>query len=163
MATNNATNTVPLLQNGQLLIGSFGTNPIANTLIAGAGISIINAPGSITISAASGGFTTVDGVLGAYTLAPSTQYITDFGALLTYTLPSIAAVGDTYRIIGKSPFGWTVRQNIGQEINVGDFATTVGLAGSVSSNNTWDCITIVCVTANTTFASYGAQGNLTVI
>jgi len=164
MATNNATNTVPLLLNGQLLIGSAGSNPSANTLIAGPGITILNTPGNIEISAGgAGGFSTVDAVLGAYTLSSSTQYITDFGAPLTYTLPAIAAVGDTYRIIGKSTFGWTVAQNIGQQINVGDLATTVGLGGSVSSNNPFDCITIVCVTANTEFVSYGVQGNLTVI
>lgn len=164
MSTNNATNTVPLLQNGQLLIGVAGANPVANTLTAGPGITVTNTPGNVEVSSSgSGGFATVDANAGAFTLQPATQYITDFAGLVTYTLPAGAAFGDTYKIIGKSISGWTIHQNAGQQINVGDFATAIGIAGSVSSNNNFDCITLVCVHASDEFVAYGVQGNLTVI
>lgn len=162
MASNNATNTVPLTQDGQLLIGIAGDNPTANTLTAGAGITILNAPGSITISAGDGGFATVDAILANYTLAPSTQYITNRAGVVTYTLPAVAAVGDTYRIIGNTASGWVVSQNIGQTINVGDIPTTTGLAGQMASTLPSNCTTIVCTVANTTFTTYATQGILNV-
>lgn len=43
------------LQDGQLIIGQTGSLPVAANLTAGQGISIVNAPGSITISAQPGG------------------------------------------------------------------------------------------------------------
>ncbi|MDQ0564130.1 hypothetical protein QO004_005948 [Rhizobium mesoamericanum] len=41
------------LENGELIIGSTGNAPVAQTITAGSGITITNAPGSITISASS--------------------------------------------------------------------------------------------------------------
>jgi hypothetical protein len=48
----NGTNpvTTTTLTDGQLLIGSTGNNPVANTLTAGTGVTITNAPGAITIA-----------------------------------------------------------------------------------------------------------------
>ena len=49
------TNAVELLgplTDGQLLIGNTGSSPTLSTLTAGAGVTILNAPGSITLSAA---------------------------------------------------------------------------------------------------------------
>jgi len=42
--------TTLTLNNGQLLIGSTGSNPVPNTLTAGTGVTITNGPGSITIA-----------------------------------------------------------------------------------------------------------------
>ncbi|MFZ0796628.1 MAG: hypothetical protein WCA13_00465 [Terriglobales bacterium] len=47
--------STPAPTNGQILIGSTGNAPVLGTLTAGSNISITNAPGSVTISAASGG------------------------------------------------------------------------------------------------------------
>jgi len=51
--------STPAPANGQILIGSTGKAPVLGTLTAGQNISITNAPGSVTISAASGGVTTL--------------------------------------------------------------------------------------------------------
>lgn len=164
MATNNSCNQPELTTNGQLLIGSTGVNPVATTLTAGVGITIANGAGSITVSGTgAGGFATVDQAGAAVTMAASTQYIADNAGLVTLTLPAVAAIGDTYRIIGKGAGGWTMAQQAGQTTHMGNVATTAGAGGSLSSSNQWDGITIVCVTANTTFAVYGAQGNITVV
>lgn len=164
MATNNATNQPELTLNGQLLIGSTGVNPAAATLTAGTGITITNAAGSITLASTGGGLTTVDETLvGPTTMAVNTQYIADNGALVTLTLPAAAALGDTFRIIGKGAGGWLMAQQAGQTTHFGNVATTAGAGGSIASSNQWDGLTVVCVTANTTFAVYGAQGNLTVV
>ncbi len=53
-ASKNLVSTAALT-NGQILIGSTGAAPVAATLTAGAGIGIVNAAGSITISATAGG------------------------------------------------------------------------------------------------------------
>jgi hypothetical protein len=149
-----------LVSNGQLLIGSVGVNPVAATLTAGTGITITNGAGSITVTSSGGGLSTVDQTGASVTMAVNTQYIADNAGLVTLTLPAAAALGDTFRIIGKGAGGWLVQAGGGQTVHVGNVASSA--AGSVASTNQWDGITIVCVTANTTFASYGLQGNLTV-
>lgn len=50
MATVNATQTPQLTTNGQLIIGSTSAVPVAATLTAGAGITVTNGAGSITIA-----------------------------------------------------------------------------------------------------------------
>jgi len=50
MTTNNSWNSPNITGNGQLLIGSNSSRPVAGTLTPGTGISIVNNPGSITIS-----------------------------------------------------------------------------------------------------------------
>ena len=45
------------LTNGQILVGSTGAGPVAQTLTAGAGVSITNTAGTITLKAAPGGST----------------------------------------------------------------------------------------------------------
>lgn len=52
--------TAPSLTDGQLLIGNTGNPPTASTLTAGAGVTIVNAPGAITISSSSAVGTMVD-------------------------------------------------------------------------------------------------------
>ena len=97
-------------------------------------------------------------------LAVNNGYITDNGAtLVTYTLPVTAAVGAIFEIAGKSAGGWIIAQNASQVIHMGNQTTTVGTGGSIASTNQWDCVRLVCVTANTTFAVLSAAGNLTII
>lgn len=52
-ASYGGTGTSSTPQNGQILIGSYGSYAVAN-LTAGSGVSIVNGPGSITISATGG-------------------------------------------------------------------------------------------------------------
>ena len=151
------------LTNGQLIIGSTGAIPVAATLSAGTGVSITNAAGSITIASTGGGFSTVDQTTTPVTMVASTQYIADNAGLVTLTLPAVAALGDTFRIIGKGAGGWIMGQAVGQTCHVGNQATTAGVGGSIASTNQWDVITIICVTANTTFSVQANQGNLTIV
>lgn len=152
------------LTNGQLLIGSTGATPVAATLSAGAGISIANAAGSITISGTGSGigWTEVTGTTQA--MAADSAYVANNAGLVTLTLPATAAFGTAIVVLGKGAGGWSIAQNAGQTIHVGSMASTVGVGGSVSSTNQWDSISLICVTANTTWSIYGApQGNLTIV
>ena len=154
------------MTNGQIIIGSTGATPLAASLTAGVGVVITPGAGSITISSTGGGgFATVIQNTNAVTMAKSTQYVMTNGAVqVVLTLPAVAAVGDTYRIIGTagSTGGWQVAEAAGQTIHFGT-STCTTTTGTLTSTNANNQITIVCTTANTTFECYGAQGNITVV
>jgi hypothetical protein len=87
----------------------------------------------------------------------------DGATLITATLPTTAALGTEFKIVGKAAGLWTIAQNSGQSIVFGSSTTTVGTGGSLSSTLAADCVSVVCTTANTTFTVYNAIGNLTVV
>lgn len=163
MATNNATNTDDLTTDGQVLIGATGGNAKAALLTAGTGISVTNGSGSITIASTAGGLSWVDQTSSAVTLAANTAYVTDNGlTLVTYTLPTTAALGDIFGIVGKSTGLWTLVQQTGQSVVFGSATTTV-TSGSLTSTNTGDCVFFVCTTADTIFTVYSVIGNITYV
>lgn len=148
---------------GQLLIGKTSTNNYTlTTLTAGSGISITNGSGSISI-AASGGFTWNDQTTTPLSAAVNNGYIMDAGAsLITATLPATAALGSIISFVGKATGLYTIAQNSGQTIHYGNQNTTTGVAGSLTSTNQYDCIELICVTANTDFVVRSSVGNFTV-
>lgn len=88
------------LTNGQLLVGSTGSTPVATALTAGTGISITNAAGSITI--ASSGSTAQVTKTANYTIltSDSTIFTDSSGGAFTLTLPSPTTIaGKIFRII----------------------------------------------------------------
>lgn len=156
---------VPVLSatmtNGQLIIGSTGATPAANTLTAGVGVSITNGAGTITVATSAVGTTWTDQTTTPVTLAVNNGYIADNAGLVTLNIPATAAVGSEFTISGKGAGGWLLQANTGQTIHLGN--QTTSSAGSLASTNQWDCIKIVCVTANTVFNTLYAVGNLTVV
>ncbi len=96
-------------------------------------------------------------------MAVSNGYILNNAALVTATLPATAAVGDVMEIVGKGAGGWRLAQNAGQTVHFGNQNTTTGAGGSLSSTNRYDCIAIICTTANTDFVIKSSIGNLTVV
>lgn len=144
------------LTNGQIIIGSTGGTPTPATLTAGSGISISNGAGSITISGTGSGigWTEVTGT--SQTMTADSGWITNNAGLVTLTLPATAAVGTAISVIGKGAGGWTIAQNVGQNVQVGNVSSTVGAGGSVSSSNRYDSLDLICTTANTTWTALGA-------
>lgn len=151
-----------VLSDGQLLIGDTGAAPVAATLTAGAGISILNAAGSITI-AATGGASWINVTGAAQSMAADAAYIANNAALITFTLPATAAQGTEISIAGFGAGGWTIAQNAGQLINFGNVATTAGVGGSLASTNRYDQIELLCVVADTEWVVRNSVGNLTVV
>ncbi len=97
------------------------------------------------------------------TLAPNTLYVVNSATpFVNLILPATAAVGDTYKIVGKSSGLWAVVQLAGQTIHYGTSTTTTGAGGNLISTDANDCIEITCTIADTDFAAYGGQGILTV-
>lgn len=165
MATNNAWNTPALTTNGQLLIGSTGVNPVAATLTAGTNIAITNGAGSITVAASGAGSFTWSVIASTtQTIVPFNGYFANTGTLLTFTLPTTSAVGDSFRIAGLGSGGWKIAQNAGQFIHMGSSITTSGVGGSLASTNQFDAINLVCFSANAGWIVVdGPQGNITVV
>jgi hypothetical protein len=149
------------LTNGQLIIGSTGNPAVAANLTASTGITITNGAGSITI-ASNGANPWVDETGASVTMAVNTGYTSDDGAsLVTFTLPTTAAIGDWVEINGKGSGGWTIVYGTSQQIHFGNQASTV-TSGSISSTNQFDCVRLRCITANNIFTVVSAVGNLTV-
>lgn len=151
-----------VLTNGQLLVGSTGSDPQAASITAGTGISVTPGAGSITIANTAAGFTWNDTTGTSATLAAANGYVADNASLVTLTLPTTAALGDTYTVLGKGAGGWLVQATTGQTMHLGNAVTTI-TTGSLASTNQWDSLTITCVTANTTFTAYAVTGNITVV
>ncbi len=120
--------------------------------------------GYISYGVPSGGGMTWNNVVTAtQAMAVGNGYVTnDTSSLVTYTLPATAAVGQIVDVVGNSSGGWVISQAAGQNIQIGSVSSTVGTGGSVASGNRYDCVSLICTVANTTFVSKSAVGNLTI-
>ncbi len=151
------------LDDGELLIGSTGSSCVKTALTPGAGISITNGPGSITIASSDAGVTWQVVTGSTQAIVSQNAYIAANATLTTFTLPVTAAVGDTFIVTGKVvATGWKIEQNSGQTIYFGDSQTTTGTGGSLRAVGTRDDVEIVCVTADTDFQVVSSVGNVTI-
>lgn len=150
------------MTNGQVVIGSTGATPVAATITAGTGITITNAAGAITISGGGSGYTWTEVTTTSDNMAINNGYIANNASTVTLTLPVTAVVGSTVTVQGKGAGGWSIAQNAGQTIHFGNVDTTTGVGGSLSSNNRYDSVELICITADTDWAVLtGPQGSLT--
>jgi hypothetical protein len=95
--------------------------------------------------------------------AANTRYAANNAALVTITLPTVAAVGDEIQIVGKGAGLFRIAQSTGQQVRFGDLSTTSGATGRIDSTLQYDSIKLVCITANSEFSVIGSQGNLDVV
>ena len=158
-------NFVGPLVDGEVLVGATGSDPVPATITAGTNVTVVNGPGTITISSfppGSLGWTEVTGT--TQQMAAENGYIANNAGLVTLTLPVTAAVGTLISVIGKGAGGWSIAQNGGQQIHVGSLSSTVGVGGSVASSNQFDSVDLICITADTVWAVRGGpQGALTIV
>ena len=114
-AGSGAFGAVGPLTNGQLVIGSTGAAPQAQTLTAGPGIVVTNGPGSITVSAASGSTTGLYGpVMSGRPTAATTGLVnwlnqgtstsTDSAVGLSLNVPAGTTVSGLYRSAPTAPY-----------------------------------------------------------
>ena len=146
---------------GQLLIGSNGDFAKA-TLTAGSGVTIANAPGSITISAAGGSgtvtsvsVTTANGVSGTVATSTTTPAISlTLGAITPTTVNAVTLSGSStpaLAVTGTSAISGT---------NTGD--QTITLTGGVTGSGTGSFAATVVTNANLT-GDVTSTGNATAI
>jgi len=150
--------------NGEIPIGSTGADPVIATITAGAGINIANAAGSITITNSGGSvvaWTEVTGTTQA--MVADNGYILNNAALVTATMPVTSSIGDIISVVGKGAGQWLIAQNAGQTIHFISTDTTTGAGGSLASTQRYDCVEMVCVTADTDFVVKNSSGNITIV
>lgn len=75
-------------------------------------------------------------------------YITDTSTV-TITLPAIAAAGSFVSIAGTGAGGWVLQPSSGQTIQ----ALTQTASASITSAERYDCISVLCTVANTTWVA----------
>jgi hypothetical protein len=157
-----ALNEVGPLTNGQLLIGSTGATPVAASLTStGGSVTITQGAGSINLEAVGGAGLTWSVVTAATaTLAAGEGIFCNRGAGVTVSLPTSAAVGDTYQVYAMNAGGFVINYGTGQSIRIGTTVTTV-TSGTLSSVNIGDFVEIICNVADTGFIASVKQGNLT--
>jgi hypothetical protein len=97
------------------------------------------------------------------TAAVNTRYSANNAALVTITLPTVAALGDEIQIVGKGAGLFRIAQSAGQQIRFGDLSTTSGATGRIDATSQYDSLTLICITANTEFSVIASQGNLDVV
>jgi hypothetical protein len=133
------------------------------TITAGAGIVVTPTANTITITNSGGGgvFLWTEITAASASMAVNMGYIANRATLVTLTLPATAAIGDVLRVAGKGVGLWSIAQNAGQTIHFGNMNTTTGATGSLSAILQYDCVELVCITANTDFVVISAIGNLT--
>lgn len=149
--------------NGQIPIGSIGSDPVLNTITAGSGISIANGPGTITISASTGTITWQT-ISASQTLAIDHGYIcVSPGGALALLLPPVSALGDIIEITLDGATSFSITQGAGQQIRIGNVATTAGVGGSITTTQQGDSIRMVCQTANLKWNVLSSMGNPTVV
>lgn len=130
------------------------------TLTGGTGITTTGAGNTITINSTSLDWTEVVGV--AQAMSVNNGYILNNAALITATLPAAVAVGEIIAVVGSGAGGWKIAQNAGQTIHFLALDSTAGVAGYLQSTNRYDCVELICITANTDFVVKSSVGNITV-
>lgn len=139
------------MTDGQIIIGATGGTPAPASLTAGTGITIT--PGANSISIATAGssisWNNISGT--SQTAAVNNGYVVGNASQTTITLPTTAPLGSIVHIAGKGAGGWILAPGAGQTIQVGSATASA----SVTSSNQYDSVTVVCVTADTTWITLG--------
>lgn len=91
-------------------------------------------------------------------LVDSNGYFANNGSGVTFSLPAVAAVGDTFKISAINAGGWSVEQNSGQTIKMGSVDSTTGIGGSFASTANGDSLEIVCSIEDSNFVVINSIG-----
>lgn len=130
------------------------------------GLTATNVQAAIdeVVASGSGGGMTWSVVTGtSQAAAVNNGYASNNASLVTITLPSTAAVGDTVAITGFGAGGWKLAQNASQVIYFGNVNTTTGTGGYLASSHRMDSISLVCVVANTSWKVINSTGSITYV
>ncbi len=150
------------LTDGQIVIGATGGAPAAGNIVGGVGVTVTNTANGIEIAAdSSENWTDVTGTSQA--MAANSSYSANNAALVTLTLPTVAAYGSMFEVAYKGAGGFLIAQNAGQSVRMGTSVSSTGTGGSIASSAAGDAVRFYCSTANSGFTVLSAQGNLTIV
>lgn len=94
-------------------------------------------------------------------MAVENGYIANNASLVTLTLPSTAAIGETVKIFGKGAGLFKIAQNASQTMHFLSSDTTTGTGGDITAEDQYGRLVITCITANTDWIVEGT-GNFVV-
>jgi hypothetical protein len=167
---NGPGDTITLTVNGSEITTQYDGNsgsavPAAGILniIGSGGISTSGAGNTLTISQSGGGLTWNTITTATQAMDENNGYFANRGAGVTFTLPVSAAFGSVFAVSAINAGGWTIAQNVGQQIQFGALTTTSGAGGSLSSTAIGDTVYLICSVANTNFVVTNSMGNITYV
>lgn len=85
------------------------------------------------------------------------------GGALSLSLPAVSALGDEIEVTLDGSTSFTITQGAGQQIRLGNLATTAGVGGSLASTQQGDSLRMVCSIANLKWNVLSSMGNPTVV
>lgn len=144
------------LTDGEIVVGSAAGAPIAATITAGSGISVVNGNNSITIAATASGFTWNEVAGTSQAAAVNNGYICQNGSATTVTLPGTCAAGEIVKIQGAGGGNWVLAANTGQTIVINASKASTS-AGNLTAADRYDFAEVQCIVANTTWVLTSAN------
>ena len=150
---------VPLTFTGNVGSGAAISN---NFDIVGTGGVTTSVVGDTLTISASFTWTVVTSASNPVTLVNENGYICKGALPINFILPAASAIGDSFKIRGYGNL-WTIAQNAGQTITIGNVTSTLGVGGSIQATMISDGIELLTVTANAEFYTTYIQGNVTII
>jgi hypothetical protein len=129
-------------------------------VLGGTGATTSGSGNTIIIDVSGLGFTwnVVTSSMNPITLVAENGYICKGAGSVNFILPAAVSIGQSFRIVGYGNL-WTIAQNAGQSITIGNQTTTVGVFGNLTATMISDSIALLCVTTNSEFYEMGMQGN----
>jgi hypothetical protein len=97
-----------------------------------------------------------------FTMTSNSGYVLTNDITPVATLPTTAAIGDIFFLVGRGVNGFYVGQNAGQVIRYLNQSTTVGVTGYVHTSAQNNCIELVCTTTNLEFTVLNTIGTFNV-
>lgn len=92
------------------------------------------------------------------------SYVVTGAGAVVVTLPALGTnLGDTFTVYEVGTGTFQIAQNAGQQIQLGKTLTTSGVAGSITSQNTGDFITLVSNGGGAEWIAIPYNGNLQVV
>jgi len=96
----------------------------------------------------------------ATTATTNNGYVGTATTLTTITLPTGATFGSVIEVVGTGTGLWRISQNANQSIKFGVATTATGVGGYLSATSQYDCVKLLCTSADTTFVVTSAIGNI---
>lgn len=153
----------------ETLTGNSGgpVGPTAGNInVVGSGsVSVAGNPGTSTLTiSTSGAGLSWSAISASQTLVVKNGYIcVSPGGALSLALPATSVVGDVIVVTLDGSTSFTITQSAGQQIRIGNAATTAGVGGSLASTQQGDSIFMVCSVANLKWNVLSSMGNPTVV
>jgi len=154
------------IQQGNFIAVLFGTlNALSWWFLTSPSVSIVGTD-PIVFQKQSANFSPawVNQTTASVTMAVNTGYTSNAGSTpIIYTLPAASSVGAYIQITGKDAGLYTIAQAAGQVIRFGTATSTIGVGGSIASQDAHDAITLTCITANTEWEVTSFVGTFTIV